>query len=70
MKQIKATAVVLVLLIAGVAFAQQAQDGSKKPAAKKSECSSKMKSNTRGKMACCASDSTGTKDGKSCCGNH
>ena len=71
MKHIKEIAVILVLVIAGVAFSQQAQDESKKgPAAKKSECCSKMKSKPGGKMACCASDSTGMKGGKSCCGKH
>jgi len=71
MKHIREIAVILVLVIAGVAFSQQAQEGSKKPAAaKKSECCSKMKTKAGGKMSCCSSDSTGTKDGKSCCGKH
>jgi hypothetical protein len=68
MKHIREVAVVLVLVIAGVAFSQQAQDESKKPAArsdKKSECCSKMKTKAGGKMAGCSSDSTCTKEGKS-----
>jgi hypothetical protein len=67
MKHIKEIAVILAFVIAGVAFSQQAQEGSKKSAAssKKSECCSKMKSKGEGKMGCCASDSTCTKDEKS-----
>lgn len=71
MKHIKEIAIVLVLVIAGVAFSQQAQDESKKPAAhsdKKSECCAKMKTKAGGKMACCSSDSTCTKEGKSTSG--
>jgi len=54
MKHIKEIAVVLVLVIAGVAFSQQAQDESKKPAAhsdKKSECCAKMKTKAGGRWA-------------------
>ncbi len=72
MKHFRQIAVVLVL-VAGVAFAQQAKDEAKKPAAKgakKSECCSKMKMQAGGKMSCCSSDSSATKDGKSCCGKH
>jgi hypothetical protein len=66
MKHSKEIAVILVFVIAGVAFSQQAQEGSKKPAAsKKSECCSKMKTKGEGKMGCCASDSTCAKDEKS-----
>jgi hypothetical protein len=71
MKHIKEITVMLVLVIAGVAFSQQAQDDSKKPASpsyKKSECCSKMKTKAGGKMACCPSDSTCTKEGKSTSG--
>ncbi len=73
MKHIKEIAVILVFVIAGVAFSQQAQEGSKKSAAasaKKSECCSKMRSKGEGKMACCASDSTCAKDEKSGGGKH
>ena len=71
MKHIKEIAFVLVLVIAGVAFSQQAQEVSKKPAAaKKSECCAKMKTKDEGKMACCASDSTCAKDEKSSGGKH
>lgn len=73
MKHIKEIAVLLVFVIAGVAFSQQAQEGSKKSAAassKKSECCSKMRSKGEGKMACCASDSTCAKDEKSGAGKH
>jgi hypothetical protein len=73
MKHLKEIAVMLVLVIAGVAFSQQAMDESKKPAtqaAKKPECCSKMKSKGEGKMACCSSDSAGTKEAKTSCGKH
>jgi len=66
MKHIREIAVLVVLVIAGVAFSQQVQEGSKKPAAaRKSECCSKMKTKGAGKTACCASDSTSAKDEKS-----
>jgi hypothetical protein len=73
MKHMKEIAVILVFVIAGVAFSQQAQEGSKQSAAasaKKSECCSKMRSKGEGKMACCASDSTCAKDEKSGGGKH
>jgi len=73
MKHIREIAVILVLVVAGVAFARQAKEDSKKPAtesAKKSECCSKMKSKSGEKMSCCSSDSTCTKGGKSDSGKH
>jgi len=67
MKHIREIAFTLVLVVAGVAFSQQAKDESKKPAAapgKKCGCCAQMSTKSGGKMSCCASDSTGTKDEK------
>jgi hypothetical protein len=73
MKHIREIAVIFALIVAGIAFSEQAQEGSKKPqaqSAKKSECCANMKSRDGKKMSCCSSDSTCAKDAKSDAGKH
>jgi hypothetical protein len=73
MKHLKTIALLLIIAVAGIAFAQRAQEETKKPAtqgAKKTECCSKMKTKSGGKMSCCSSDSTCTKDAKTTVGKH
>ena len=73
MKPAREIAVLVTLVVAGIAFSGQAQEGSKKsPAqsAKKSECCANMKSRDGKKMSCCASDTACAKDAKTDAGKH
>lgn len=73
MKQLRTIALLLVIVAAGIAFARQPQEETKKPAArtaKKTECCSKMKANAGGKMSCCSPDSSCMKDAKAPGGKH
>jgi hypothetical protein len=73
MKHFREIAVILALVVAGIAFSEQAQEGSKKPlteGAKKSECCAKMKTKSGEKMSCCSSDSACAKDAKSGAAKH
>lgn len=73
MKHVKKLLLILVVVAAGIAFAQKAQEDTRKPAAqgaKKTECCSKMKTKAGGKMSCCSPDSTCVKDAKTTGGKH